>query len=144
MQAFMKARCHQCHAVAGHGVNLGPDLGDVVKRFRGRKLLEQVVAPSKEINPKFQITQFILSSGKVVSGVTVKETSNEFHVVANLLTPKKVTKLKKSAVDESIPSKVSPMPAGLVNVLTKDEILALLGFLEAGGFQLPEHLKHNH
>ncbi len=144
MQAFMKARCHQCHAVAGHGVNLGPDLGDVVKRFRGRKLLEQVVAPSKEINPKFQITQFILSSGKVVSGVTVKETSNEFHVVANLLTPKKVTKLKKSAVDESIPSKVSPMPVGLVNVLTKDEILALLGFLEAGGFQLPEHLKHNH
>jgi hypothetical protein len=26
MQAFVKARCNQCHVVAGHGVNLGPDL----------------------------------------------------------------------------------------------------------------------
>ena len=29
------------------------------------------------------------------------------------------------------------MPAGLVNVLTKDEILDLHAFLEAGGFQAP-------
>jgi putative heme-binding domain-containing protein len=144
MQAFMKARCHQCHAVAGHGVNLGPDLRDVAKRFRGRKLLEQLVAPSIEINPKYQTTQFLLVNGKVISGVIIKETSKEFHLITNLLTPEKVMRLKKSSVDETIPSKISPMPAGLLNVLTKEEIHALVGFLESGGFELPDHLKHNH
>ena len=39
MQAFVKARCHQRHQIAGHGVNLGPDLAKVNKRFKGRKLL---------------------------------------------------------------------------------------------------------
>ncbi|MEO2012741.1 MAG: PVC-type heme-binding CxxCH protein, partial [Fuerstiella sp.] len=29
MQAFVKARCNQCHVVAGHGINLGPELTDV-------------------------------------------------------------------------------------------------------------------
>ena len=40
-----------------------------------------------------------------------------------------------------MPSKVSAMPAGLVNVLTREEILDLLSFLEAGD-DLPASLKH--
>ena len=43
-----------------------------------------------------------------------------------------------------IVSKVSPMPVGLVNVLTQDEILDLHAFLESGGKHLPEHMKHHH
>jgi hypothetical protein len=31
------------------------------------------------------------------------------------------------------PSKVSPMPTGLLNVLTKDEILDLVAYVLAGG-----------
>ena len=37
MQAFVKARCNQCHVVAGHGVNLGPDLAESVKKLQGRE-----------------------------------------------------------------------------------------------------------
>ena len=36
------------------------------------------------------------------------------------------------------------MPPGLANVLTKQEIIDLLSFLEAGGYQLPAHLQHQH
>jgi hypothetical protein len=36
------------------------------------------------------------------------------------------------------------MPVGLANVLTKDELLDLHAFIEDGGYQLPEHLKHHH
>ena len=36
------------------------------------------------------------------------------------------------------------MPPGLANVLTKAEIIDLVSFLEAGGFQLPAHLQHQH
>ncbi|MEQ8789036.1 MAG: ThuA domain-containing protein [Pirellulaceae bacterium] len=141
MQAFMKARCHQCHKVAGHGVNLGPDLADVAKRYQGTKLLRQLLQPSAEINEKFRNHQFLMSNGRVVTGVIVEETPVEYHVATNLLTPQDVTKLKKKDVDEKIASSISPMPEGLLNVLERDEILKLVAFLEAGGFKLPEHLQ---
>ena len=33
------------------------------------------------------------------------------------------------------------MPVGLVDVLTKTEVIDLVAFLQAGGYQLPAHLK---
>jgi hypothetical protein len=41
--------------------------------------------------------------------------------------------VKKADVERRVPSKLSPMPEGLVNVLTKDEVLDLLAYLESGG-----------
>lgn len=144
MQAFMKAQCHQCHKVAGHGINLGPELKDVAKRFKGTKLLQQIIEPSTEVNEKYRVTQFVLGDGRVVAGVIVKETRREYHVVTNLLTPKVITKLRRRDIDEKIPARLSPMPQGLLNTLTKTEITDLVGFLEAGGYQLPDHLKKKH
>jgi len=144
MQAFVKARCNQCHVVAGHGVNLGPDLAESVKKLQGSKLLEQILDPSSQINEKFQNTQFVLTDGSVISGVIVKEEPAEFLVMTNLLTPELVTRIAKSDIDQRVASKISPMPQGLANVLTKQEILDLVSFLEAGGFQLPVHLQHQH
>ncbi len=143
MQAFVKARCNQCHAVAGHGINLGPDLTEIGKRLKGAKLLQQLVEPSTEINKKFQTNQFLLESGKLIAGVIVKETDTEFHVVSNLLIPTAITKIAKSDIDEQFPSTVSPMPQGMINVLTRPEILDMLSFLETG-YKLPPHLQHKH
>jgi len=144
MTAFVKARCNQCHVIAGHGVNLGPDLAESVKKLQGQKLLAQVLDPSSEINEKYQNTQFVLNDGRVISGVVVKEEPAEFNVMTNLLTPEAITRIAKSEIDQRVASKISPMPPGLANVLTKLEIIDLVSFLEAGGFQLPAHLQHHH
>ena len=143
MQAFVKARCNQCHAIAGHGINIGPDLTETGKRLKGLKLLQQILEPSSEINKKYQTTQFLMDNGKVLSGVVVKETNSEFHIISNLLIPSVITKVAKSQVDEQFPSKISAMPNGMANVLTRPEIIDLVSFLETG-FNLPEHLKHKH
>jgi putative heme-binding domain-containing protein len=144
MQAFVKARCNQCHVVAGHGVNLGPDLTQSIKKYQGQKLLQQVLQPSSEIHEKYQNHQFLLTDGRLISGVIVQETPAEFQVMTNLLTPHSVTRVRKRDVEQKAASAVSAMPEGLVNVLTKDEILDMLAFLEAGGYQLPGHLQHGH
>jgi putative heme-binding domain-containing protein len=144
MQAFVKARCNQCHVVAGHGVNLGPDLTESAKKLQGRKLLQEIIDPSNEIHEKYQNRQFVMSDGRVVFGVVVKDEPAEVHVVSNLLTPEAVTRLRKADIDQTIASRISPMPQGLVNVLTKAELLDLLSFVEAGGYQLPAHLQHKH
>lgn len=144
MQAFVKARCNQCHVVAGHGVNLGPDLSDVSKRFKDVKLLQQIIEPSSDINKKYQNHQFILKNGKVVTGIIVQETPAEYKVVANLLIPNQFVRVRREQIDEQIPSRISPMPAGLANVLTKAEILDVVSFLQHGGYKLPAHLKERH
>jgi putative heme-binding domain-containing protein len=144
MTAFVKARCNQCHVVAGHGVNLGPDLAESVKKLKGEELLRQIIDPSSKIHEKFQNHQFLLDDGRVVTGVIAKEDKRNYHVVRNLLTPNSLTQVRKRDVDEKVASKVSPMPLGLLDVLTKDEILDLHAFLESGGYQLPQHLKHHH
>jgi putative heme-binding domain-containing protein len=144
MQAFVKARCNQCHVVAGHGINLGPELTDVAKRFKGEKLVQQILDPSSEINKKFQNHQFVLKSGKLVAGVIVQESAAEFKVVTNLLNPNAFVRVNRKEIEEQIPSKISAMPNGLANVLTKAEILDMVSFLEFGGYKLPAHLKHSH
>ena len=144
MTAFVKARCNQCHVVAGHGVNLGPDLVESVKKLKGEELLRQIIEPSAKIHEKFQTWQFILSDGRVVAGVVMKETNKTYQVATNLLTPNSLTTVPKNGIDGRVASKVSPMPVGLINVLTRDEILDLHAFVEDGGYKLPEHLKHHH
>jgi putative heme-binding domain-containing protein len=144
MQAFVKARCNQCHVVAGHGVNLGPDLKESVKKLKGVELLKQILEPSSTINEKYATHQFLLADGKILSGVIVKETKNAYEVRANLLTPDVITTIKKADVEAAVPSRVSAMPEGMLNVLTREEIVDLVSFLEAGGFELPEYLQHHH
>ena len=137
MQAFQKARCSQCHVVAGHGLNMGPDLTEVTKRFRGEKLLRQILEPSAEINEKFRTMQFLMLDGRVIAGVVKEEQPGEFHVLTNLLAPDAITRLKRGQVDQKVASKLSAMPEGLVNVLNREEILSLVSYLEAGGLKLP-------
>jgi putative heme-binding domain-containing protein len=141
MHAFVKAQCTQCHVAAGHGVNLGPNLVESVKRLRGRELLEHVLEPSKTIHEKYRTMQFVLDSGKGVAGVLAEETPESFRVLPNLLAPEQVVVIHRDDVQEAIPSQVSAMPTGLANVLTRDEVLALVAFLEAGD-DLPAALKH--
>lgn len=138
MSAFVKARCNQCHVVHGHGINLGPDLAESVKKLQGAELLRQMVEPSFKIHEKFQNHHFALADGRVVTGVIVREDARAYHVSTNLLTPESLTTVPKRLVEEKTPSQVSPMPIGLLNVLTKDEILDLHAFVEAS----PSHGHH--
>jgi putative heme-binding domain-containing protein len=144
MTAFVKANCSQCHVLAGHGVNLGPDLQDVTKRYKDLKLIEQLIEPSSEINEKYQTHSFLMADGRTVSGVLTKEDRKFVHVMTNLLTPANVIKLDKSEIEEQFKSKVSAMPKGLLDVLTQDEIADLLTFLQAKTPVVHGHGDHGH
>ncbi|MBA2114149.1 c-type cytochrome [Bremerella alba] len=130
--AFIKAQCLQCHSVSGYGANLGPDLVESVKKFQGEKLLRHIIEPALEIHPKHQTSQFLLDSGKVVVGNIVKEDDETIYVATNLLEPQNLTTINRSEIEEQQVSRSSAMPAGLLNGLSKEEIVDLLQFLEAG------------
>ncbi len=143
-EAFMKARCHQCHVFGGHGVNLGPDLKQTITCLKGHALLMQILDPSSDIHPKYQGYQFFTEDGRFVSGILADETDKEYHVLQNLLTPDDVTVLAKQDVEEKIESRVSSMPTGLVDGLTREEILDLVSYIESGGAEAPKKSSHQH
>ncbi|MDV6028976.1 MAG: hypothetical protein F9B45_02480 [Phycisphaera sp. RhM] len=144
MMAFVKANCNQCHVVAGHGVDLGPKLEESVKKLKGIELLRQIIEPSSKIHEDYQTSRFLLTDGRIVTGVVASEDETTFQVATNLLTPNSLTEVRKRDIEIRSASKVSPMPAGLLDVLTKDEILDLHTYVQSGGYQLPDHIDHHH
>jgi len=132
-EMFTAAGCIKCHTIAGEGSKLGPDLSKVAEKYKGEKLLRQIVDPSSEINDQFRAQIFQTNDGDIITGLVVKEDAAAVHVVTNLLLPNEVRMLAKGNIAARKPSELSPMPTGLLVTLQKDEILDLVAFLESGG-----------
>ena len=66
---FESVGCVRCHVTPTGKQSLAPDLKTVSKRFRGLKLLQQILEPSAEIHKDFQTWSALLNNGKVVSGL---------------------------------------------------------------------------
>lgn len=128
-EVFTVAGCVQCHKVNGKGADLGPDLSQVTKRFRGEKLLKQILNPSAEIHKDYQAVSIITVDGESLTGLVTNRTDDELTLIANPLKPTEVTTLALGDIDELIPSKVSTMPKGLLMTFTREEILDLMKFL---------------
>jgi putative heme-binding domain-containing protein len=131
-EAYAAAQCLKCHRFGESGGGVGPDLTAISSRFGRREILESVMEPSKVISEQYHNEVFNLSSGKVVVGRVVDETADTISVQPNSLDPARVV-IKKKEIEERAPSKVSPMPDHLVDVLTADEILDLLAYMESAG-----------
>ena len=74
------------------------------------------------------------ADGRLISGVVLHEDDEVIRLLSNPLNPgERAKEVAKEDVDERAESKVSLMPLGLLNTLSEEEILDLLGYLEAGG-----------
>ena len=93
--------------------------------------------PSQHINEKFFTYIFTTSEGKAVTGLIVEETPDTVKIMENPLAKCDPTILKKSDIEERTKSKTSMMPKGLLDQLTKDEILDLIAFVYSHGN--PQH-----
>ncbi len=128
---YEQAGCNRCHTINGKGAKYGPDLTDIVKRFKGSKLLEQCVKPSAEINKEYQTQQILLDDGRLLTGLVVEETDEQLRLVPNLLKPDKFVTIIKDSIEQHRPAEVSSMPAGLLDTFTTEEIFDLVAFLQS-------------
>ena len=130
--AFQVAQCIACHRFGNQGGSVGPDLTAVSSRFTRRDLLESIILPSKVVSDQYQNTTYLRKDGEELTGRPIDEDDQKLVLVTNPLTGEQTTLLKKD-IQSATPARLSPMPEGLVNILTKDEILDLLAYLESGG-----------
>ena len=109
-----------------------PDLTAVATRFKRQDILESSTEPSKVLSEQYMNITIETTAGQVHIGRIVEETPDKVALRTKPLEPETVT-IKKSEIEFRSLSKISPMPAGLLNTLTKDEILDLLAYLESLG-----------
>ncbi len=130
---FVATACYKCHRFAGEGGIVGPDLTGVARRFNARSLLESLVDPSKVVSDQYEASVFVLNDGRQVVGRVVNLNGDSLMVSENMLDPGNLTSFKRDEIEESFTSKTSMMPKGLLNNLTRDEILDLVAYLQSGG-----------
>ena len=78
---------------------------------------------------------FVLNSGRTLVGRVVNLSGERIMIHENMLDPGNLTGINRNEIESLQPSKISMMPAGLLDTLTKDEILDLLAYLQSGGNQ---------
>ncbi|MDX1950677.1 MAG: c-type cytochrome [Verrucomicrobiota bacterium] len=131
-EAFVAAQCLSCHRFGNEGGAVGPDITAVSSRFTRRDLLESIVEPSKVVSEQYQDTRFFLKNDEEVTGRVLEENETRLIVMVNALANVRA-EVKKSEIQKKEPAKLSSMPEGLVNVLSAEEILDMLAFIEAAG-----------
>ncbi len=130
--AVYAVQCLMCHRMGDEGGAVGPELTAISSRFSRRDILESILEPSKVISEQYTNTDIVLNDGKTLSGRVVSETGDKIIVRPSMLTTE-MQEISKSDIKSREPSKISPMPPGLLSMLTKEEILDLLAYFEAGG-----------
>jgi putative heme-binding domain-containing protein len=149
-QLFQVASCVSCHKLGGAGKEFGPDLTKLDPKLKPVDILRDILEPSFRINEKYQSYVFELESGKLVTGMILEETKDVVKVIENPLLKAEPLVLKKSDIADRKKSPTSLMPKGLLDKLTREEILDLVAYVVAGGeakhkvFQGEHDHKHGH
>src|ERR1019366_8567096 len=144
------ANCIACHKLEGEGNEFGPDLAKLDPKLKAIDILKDITDPSFKINEKFQTWIIETKSGKTITGLVLDETPKQIKLIENPLAKAEPIVLLTADIESKAKSPVSIMPKGLLDKLTREEILDLVAFITARGnrqhplFMAEDHKGHGH
>jgi putative heme-binding domain-containing protein len=119
-------QCINCHRIAGTGSTLGPDLSDIGKKYSRAQILESILEPSKNIDPKYVTYLAETKDGQVHTGLLAKKGDDE--VVLKNVGDKEI-RIPANKLATLVPQRTSLMPELLLRDLTAEQVADLLAFL---------------
>ena len=125
-QVFQQ-NCVICHRLKGNGGNIGPNLDGIASRGVQR-LVEDILDPSRNVDPAFRQTILETTDGRILAGVGLRE--NGQLLVMSDATGKEVS-APKDQVKSQTSSRLSLMPPTFEQVLAPDDLNDLIAFLMA-------------
>lgn len=121
--------CIGCHVISGAGGIIGPDLSGVGANSPTEYLLESIVDPSAGIKEAWMTLQVLTVDGVVHRGVKVDRDDQRL-----LLRDENGRELIIAEDDiEQVAEGKSLMPEGLHHLITEEELIDLVAFLDALG-----------
>ncbi len=121
-------QCKTCHRIDQHGVEVGPDLEKVGRKYGRAELLETILEPSKVIDPKYLTYVVETTEGQVFTGLMEKKDSDE--VVLRQAT-NELIRISAKRVESATPQQRSLMPELLLRDMTAQQVADLLEYLSS-------------
>jgi putative heme-binding domain-containing protein len=125
---YNKATCSTCHSVWGIGGKVGPDLTKIGSIRAGRDILESIVLPSATLAQGYDVLNVRFKDGESTTGIRVGKSEDPLvlrDAAGNEM------RYRQETIESVTRSKVSLMPEGLLQQLTREQIRDLLAFLQA-------------
>ena len=123
--AIFKKQCSQCHQAAGDGAKIAPQLDGI--RSRGvARLVEDIVAPNRNVDVAFRTTTIATTGGQVINGVIRSEDKDRMVVVDQ---EGKEQVIAIADIDERVPSRSSLMPANVMELVKGNDWNDLMAYL---------------
>ncbi len=132
-EMFAVGQCYKCHRISGEGGIVGPDLTAAGRRFSARDMIETLVDPSKEVSDQYRATKFQLETGETIIGRVANLNGDDYMVQTDLLDPGKLARVNSRQIEGMKDSEVSMMPTGLLDSMTREDILDLLAYMKDQG-----------
>jgi putative heme-binding domain-containing protein len=132
-ELFRTASCVSCHKMGDAGNAFGPELAKLEAKMTPLEITRHILEPSLKIDEKYRSTTLLTDDGRSITGLVVEETPTEVAIVENPVAKADPVRIKKSDIDERSTSPVSIMPKGLLDKLTRDEVLDLIAYVAARG-----------
>ncbi|MFM7317986.1 MAG: hypothetical protein ACKO5E_13660 [bacterium] len=121
--------CQKCHALAGAGGQVGPELSDVGSVSPVDYLLNSVVTPELAVKELYQMMTVLTTDGRIVQGIIIDQDDQRLKL-------KDAEGKEFSLTNAEIEEKKmggSLMPKGLPNLMTRQEFVDLISFLSELG-----------
>jgi putative heme-binding domain-containing protein len=126
-KAVFRRGCVACHKVFNEGADFGPDMKNVGTRLTRFKLVESIIDPNAEIDPKYQSTSILTSDGQVITGLLLGETDDAVVIFDG----KEKRTIPTDDIEQQQKLKQSSMPEGLAATISPSEFLDLIEFLSS-------------
>lgn len=121
-------QCRNCHRIGGKGTEVGPDLDLIGKKYDRALILDNILNPSRQIDPQYVTYLIETKRGQVHSGILVTRDMNKVVLkdAAN-----KLIDLPAGDVERIVPQQQSLMPELLLRDLTAEQVADLTAFLSS-------------
>jgi putative heme-binding domain-containing protein len=121
--------CLKCHAIAGAGGQVGPDLASIGASAPVDYLVESILLPNKAIKENYHSLIVTTTDGRLLTGIKVRETKTDL-ILRDAEDREIAIPLKQ--IEEKA-NGGSLMPDGLADRLTRAELIDLVRFLSELG-----------
>ncbi|MCI0366276.1 MAG: c-type cytochrome, partial [Phycisphaerales bacterium] len=132
-QMFTVANCISCHKLGGQGVEIGQDLTKLDPKWKPADVLREILDPSLKIDDKYRTWAFETQAGQTITGMILEETKTQVKIIENPLAKATPIILKPADIADRKPVPTSIMPKGLLDKLTREEILDLMAYVLSRG-----------
>lgn len=124
-RSLFNMHCIRCHRLFGQGESIGPELTGA-NRDNLDYLLENIIDPSAVVSKNYRMTVIATTDGQILNGLVTAKMAKTIQ----LQTQNEQKTILIDDIESIKQSALSPMPEGLLDRLTDQEIANLVRYLQ--------------